>query len=158
MRYLNFSLLAVLFFACTPKPITLDNGPVGVGSDATFIIGYTGGWGGGAAYKLEDGQLFESVKERGIGEAEDIVATEYKPLKSATGLAALRQLASEYSAATFAEVEPKFDCPEMAYDGTCPYLIVVENGTTKAWTKSKEDTDAAFVAYMEQVREALTKM
>lgn len=158
MRQLLFALLTVFFFACTPKPTTMDNGPVGATSDATFIIGYTGGWGGGAAYKLEDGQLFESVLERGIGEAEDIVATEYKPLKSATGLAALRQLAGEYSAATFAEVSPKFDCPEMAYDGVCPYLIVVENGATKAWTKSKDDTDAAFIAYMEQVQEALTKM
>ncbi len=125
---------------------------------ATFLIGYTGGWGGGPAYKLENGALFESVAQRGLGDAEAIVATKFKSYISTTGLAALTELAQGYSRKTMANVPPKFDCKEAAYDGVCPYFIVVENGEAKAWTKSEGDKDPAFVAFMEEVGEALTKM
>lgn len=127
--------------------------------DATFIIGYTGGWGGGAAYKLEDGKLYTSVEQRGLGGADAIVKTAFQPLDSSTGLAAMTDLAKRYSAKIFAQVAPKFDCKEQAHDGVCPYFIVVkDNNSSSAWTRSEVDKDPAFVAYMNDVEEALTKM
>lgn len=132
--------------------------PVAIVPDATFIIGYTGGWGGGAAYKLEDGKLYTSVEQRGLGGADAIVKTMYQPLDSSTGLAAMTDLAKRYSAKTFSQIPPKFDCKEQAHDGVCPYFIVVKGDTNSAWTRSEIDKDPAFVAYMNDVQEALTKM
>jgi len=126
--------------------------------DTTFIIGYTGGWGGGAAYKLEDGQLYESVEQRGLGGADAIVKAEFQSLDSPSGLAAMTDLAKRYSPKTFTQVAPKFDCREQAHDGVCPYIIVVKDNNSSAWTRSEVDKDPAFVAYMEGVQEALTKM
>jgi hypothetical protein len=157
MKPILLSLFACLLFTCS-KPVTMGKQPTALASQTTYIIGYTGGWGGGAAYKLESGKLYESVKERGIGNAEAIVATEYKQLKSATGLAAMNQLAAEYSPVVFAGVDPKFNCPEMAHDGVCPYFIIVENGTTRAWTRSENDAETTFVSFMNEVEEALTEM
>lgn len=157
MKPILLSLFTLLFFTCS-KPVTMGKQPTAVTSNVTYLIGYTGGWGGGAAYKLEDGKLYESVKERGIGDAEAIVATAFKPLKSASGLAAMNKLATTYSPVVFTGVGPKFDCPEMAHDGVCPYFIVVENGVAKAWTRSENDKTAAFLTFMNEVEEALTKM
>ena len=132
--------------------------PSALASEATYIIGYTGGWGGGAAYKLESGKLYQSVKERGIGDAEAIVATAFKPLKSASGLEAMNGLAAAYKPALFSAVAPKFNCPEMAHDGVCPYFIIVENDVARAWTRSENDAETTFVSFMDEVEEALTKM
>lgn len=157
MKYLFSLLLLAAFFSCA-RPNPMGRQPVAILPDATFIIGYTGGWGGGAAYKLEDGQLYESVEQRGLGGADDIVVAAFKPLDSSTGLQAMTELAKRYSAEKFEEVPPKFDCREQAYDGVCPYLIVVEGTMHTAWTKSEVDKDPDFVAYMNDVEEALTKM
>jgi hypothetical protein len=126
--------------------------------DATFIIGYTGGWGGGAAYKLEDGKLYTSVEQRGLGGADAIVKAEFQPMDSPTGLAAMTDLAKRYSPKTFTQVAPKFDCREQAHDGVCPYFIVTKDDNSSAWTRSEVDKDPGFVAYMNDVQEALTKM
>jgi len=40
-------------------------------------------------------------QERGIGDAEAIVATDYKPLKSTSGLAAMNKLATTYAPVVF---------------------------------------------------------
>ena len=156
MKPIILSLLSILFFACSMP--TVDKESTTMTSDVAYLVGYTGGWGGGSAYKLEEGKLYKSVMERGIGDADAIVATDYKPLKSATGLEAMKNLAAAYSPIAFAGVDPKFDCPEMAYDGVCPYFIIVENGVARAWTRSKDDAGPAFVAFMKEVEEALTKM
>lgn len=132
--------------------------PVAIVPDATFIIGYTGGWGGGAAYKLEDGKLYTSVEQRGLGGADAIVKTVFQPLDSPSGLAAMTDLAKRYGPKIFSQVSPKFDCKEQAHDGVCPYIIVVKNGSNSAWTRSEVDKDPAFVAYMADVQEALTEM
>jgi len=125
----------------------------------TIYIGYTGGWGGGQAFKLEGGELFESVKERALGGPAEITGEQaYRPLKSATGQAAMRALADRYTPNIFAGVAPKFDCPEAAYDGVCPYFIIIENGEPQAWTRSKDDKNAEFLRFMNEVEEALTKV
>jgi hypothetical protein len=157
MKPVFLSLFAILFFACS-KPVTMGKTPIAIVPDATFLIGYTGGWGGGAAYKLEDGKLYQSVQARGIGDADAIVATAFKPLKSTTGLSAMNELATNYAPALFAQIPPKFNCPEMAHDGVCPYFIVIENGVAKAWTRSDVDKEPTFVTFMNKVEEALTKM
>ena len=157
MKPVLLSALFLFLFACS-KPVTMGKEPAAPTPDVTYLIGYTGGWGGGAAYKLEGGKLYESVKERGLGETNSIVAAEFKPLRSASGLAAMEQLATDYSPDVFSGVDPKFNCPEMAYDGVCPYFIMVEDGEARAWTRSKEDSAPAFVAFMNKVEEALTKM
>lgn len=149
--------LMLLLFSCS-QPKTMGREPVAIVPDATFIIGYTGGWGGGAAYKLEDGKLYTSVEQRGLGGADAIVKAEFQPLDSSTGLTALTDLAKRYSSKIFAQVAPKFDCKEQAHDGVCPYLIVVKGNNSSAWTKSEADKDPAFIAYMAEVQEALTKM
>ncbi len=157
MKIITSFLLAFALLTCA-QPTTQGRQPVAGVPEATFLIGYTGGWGGGPAYKLAGGTLFQSVEQRGLGGADAIVNTTFKPFDSATGLRALRDLARQYSAQTFANVPPKFDCQEMAYDGVCPYFIVVQDGQVKAWTKSEVDKDPTFLAFMESVGEALTKM
>ncbi|TXF87128.1 hypothetical protein FUA23_18725 [Neolewinella aurantiaca] len=157
MKSILFALLAVLLCTCS-RPVTMGNQPKATAPETTYIIGYTGGWGGGSAYKLEAGKLYESVKERGLGNAEEIAGGEFKPFRSATGLAAMNELKTNYAPAIFAQIAPKFNCPEMAYDGVCPYFIIVENGDISAWTRSEDDSAPAFVAFMNEVEEALTKM
>ncbi|MFK8161404.1 MAG: hypothetical protein AB8H12_02990 [Lewinella sp.] len=157
MKILAPLFLLFVLFACA-SPNTMGKQPVAIQPNATFIIGYTGGWGGGAAYKLEDGQLYTSVEKRGLGGPDAIAGVAFQPLDSSTGLAAMRDLAKRYSPKTFTEVAPKFDCREQAHDGVCPYIIVVKDDTSNAWTMSEVDKDPAFVAYMKDVQEALTKM
>lgn len=157
MKHFAALFLAFVLFSCS-QPKTMGRQPIAMVPDATFLIGYTGGWGGGPAYKLEDGKLFESEEKRGLGNADAIVGTKFQPLDSATGLQAMTELAKQYKAKTFVNVPEKFDCAEMAYDGVCPYFIVVKNGKAQAWTKSEADKDPSFLAFMEQVGEALTKM
>jgi len=159
MRNLLFLLLAVCLCACTPKPAALTNAS-NSDSKTTYLIGYTGGWGGGPAYKLEDGKLYESIDQHNPGNAEATVnGNTFKVLKSASGLQAMQRLADDFEESIVSEVAPGFKCPEMAYDGVCPYFILVKDGNIRSWTLSEKGTySAAFKSFMEDVGEALTKM
>lgn len=159
MRNLLFLLLAVCLCACTPKPTALTNASK-TDSTTTYLIGYTGGWGGGPAYKLEDGRLYESVDQHNPGNAEATVnGNTFKALKSASGLQAMQRLADDFEESIVSEVPPGFKCPEMAYDGVCPYFIVVKDGHIRGWTLSEKGTySTAFKSFLEEVGEALTEM
>jgi hypothetical protein len=159
MRYLLFTFLAFTLCACTPKPATMGKAS-GPADNASYLIGYTGGWGGGPAYKLEGGKLYESVDKHNPGNAEATVNDNtFEVLKSAAGLQAMIDLADDFDEDIVTDVPPGFDCPEMAYDGVCPYFIIVKDGKVRGWTMSEKGSYSIdFVDFMESVGEALTKM
>ncbi len=159
MKYLLFTFLTFTLCTCAPKPTAMGNISAPAGNTA-YLIGYTGGWGGGPAYKLEVGQLYESADKHNPGNAEATVNDNtFEILKSASGLKALTDLAQDFDEDIVTGVPPVFDCAEAAYDGVCPYFIVVENGNVRGWTLSEKSIyPADFKAFMEQVGEALTKM
>ncbi len=159
MRNLLFLLLVMCLCSCTPKPATLNTSSPQDG-EITYLIGYTGGWGGGPAYKLENGKLYESVDQHNPGNADATVnGNTFKALKSATGLQAMRELASGFEESIVDGVAPGFECPEMAYDGVCPYFIIVKDNTIRGWTLSEKGTYSdAFKSFMEEVGEALTEI
>ena len=160
MKYLLFSLLAFTLCACTPKPTTMGKVSSPTDDDTAYLIGYTGGWGGGPAYKLEGGQLYESVDKHNPGNPDATVNDNtFEVLKSATGLQALTDLAGDFDEDLVTGVPPVFTCPEAAHDGVCTYFIVVENGNVRGWTLGENSIyPADFKDFMEQVGEALTKM
>ncbi|MEM1357713.1 MAG: hypothetical protein AAGF89_05920 [Bacteroidota bacterium] len=155
MKYLFLFLLSIALFACD-KEEEVKKELLPEASD-TFIIGHTGGWGGGPAYKLEDGQLFRSVKDRFLGEPADIVDDlEYALVADADDLISVSDLVADFPAATFDGQPTKFSCPEAAYDGMCPYLIVVEKSNTfKVWTLSEQDDASPTDDYLERVSNLL---
>lgn len=160
MKHLLYSLLAFALCACTPKPSTMGKVSSPMDDDTAYLIGYTGGWGGGPAYKLEGGVLYESVSKHNPGNAEATVSDNtFEVLKSATGLQALTDLAEDFDEDIVTGAPPAFDCPEMAHDGVCPYFIIVENGNVRGWTLSENSIyPVNFKDFMEQVGEALTKI
>lgn len=159
MRNLLFLLLAISLCACAPKPATLTTAPT-PDSVTNYLIGYTGGWGGGPAYKLADGKLYESVDQHNPGTPEATVnGNTFKVLKSATGLQAVKELAEKFNNPLVSGIQSGFTCPEAAYDGVCPYFIIVEGDFIRGWTLSEKGTySPAFKSFMEDVGEALTKM
>ena len=155
MKYVFCLLLLAFCFSCE-KSKNVVNLP---GDDIhTYIIGYTGGWGGGPAYKLEEGQLYRSVEDRSLGTPENILnSVAFNRLDDQGKLQAMTATMAEFPSAVFNNVAPKFDCAETAYDGICPYLIVVtEKGDSKAWTRSEFDAPSAFTEYMDELIDLLT--
>lgn len=150
MKYAFCFLLLAFCFSCDKNDPVVESTSDDI---QAYIVGYTGGWGGGPAYKLEAGQLFRSVANRNLGGPDMIVNdTEFRLLEDDEKLQAMTGLMSEYPATTFEAVTPKFNCEEQAWDGTCPYLIVVtENGGSKGWTGSEFDDSSAFIDYMDEV-------
>jgi len=150
MKYVFCLLLFAFCFSCEKSEQTSDD-------IQTYLIGYTGGWGGGPAFKLEDGQLFRSAADRNVGDPDNILnAVEFSLLEEPEDLQAMTALMADYPATVFEGIAPKFDCQEQAWDGTCPYLIVVtEKGESKAWTASEFDDPSAFTDYLEQVNQLL---
>jgi hypothetical protein len=44
----------------------------------------------------------------------------------------------------------------MAWDGVCPYLIILtETGGSKAWTRSESDEATPFSSYLDEIAELL---
>lgn len=160
MKFLLYTLLSITFCACTPKPTTMGSATIPPDDGTAYLIGYTGGWGGGPAYKLEGGQLYESVDKHNPGNPEATVNDNvFEPLKSATGLQALMDLAGDFDEDIITGVPTTFTCPEAAHDGVCPYFIIVENGNVRGWTLSENSIyPADFKDFLEDVGEALTKM
>ena len=157
MRYLLFLPLCLLYCA---SPQTASQPPaVPAATTPTLIIGYTGGWGGGPAYKIENGQLYKSTKARALGMPADIVTTEFAPYEGAGG-DALRKLAADYSPERVADGSAGFDCPEAASDRTCPYVIIVEKAKSQAYTRSIQNsaTGAKFNAWMKRVVSVLDEL
>jgi len=154
MKYVFCLLLFAFCFSCEKSEPIVEKTAVGI---ETYIIGYTGGWGGGPAFKLENGQLFRSAADRNVGVPDNILNTvEFSLLEEPEDLQAMTALMADYPATVFEGVTPKFDCQEQAWDGTCPYLIVVnEKGDSKAWTASEFDDPSAFIDYMEEVNRLL---
>lgn len=153
MKYVFCLLLLAFCFSCEKSDgiaKTSDN-------INSYIIGYTGGWGGGPAYKLEAGQLFRSVADRSLGSPDQIVNdTEFSRLDDPAKLQDMASLMAEFPTTVFNGVAPKFDCTETAWDGTCPYLIIVtEKGDSKAWTRSEFDDDAPFTDYLDELNDLL---
>lgn len=159
MRQLLFLLLAIGLCNCTPKPTALSTS-AHTENTTSYLIGYTGGWGGGPAYKLENGKLYESLNQHNPGNADATVNDNtFKTLKSATGLQAMQRLAEDFKENVMSEVPPGFQCPEMAYDGVCPYFIIVKDGNIRGWTLSEKGTyPDSFKTFMEEVGEALTEI
>lgn len=155
MKYVFLFLLSIALFACD-KEETVVKEQLPEASN-TFIIGYTGGWGGGPAYKLEGDQLFRSVEDRFLGEPADIVNDlEYTLVTDVDDLSSVSDLVADFPAATFDGQPTKFSCPEAAYDGMCPYLIVVEKSNAfKVWTLSEHDDASPTDDYLERVNNLL---
>ena len=160
MRYFPL-LLPLLFFACSaPTPAGRAPGaapePAPAAAVPSLIVGYTGGWGGGPAYRITDGDVFKSTKPRALGMPQDIVATDYAPY-TGPGQAELRALAAAYDAGAFAGAPTGFGCPEAARDATCPYFLVVTDGTARPYVYSQEVPagDAAFADWMKRVKDVL---
>lgn len=155
MKYFFLLLIAIALFTCEKKNVDKKE----LAGQDTFFIGYTGGWGGGPAYKLEDGQLFRSVEDNFLGEPADIInAVTYAPVTDTEKLQMVSSLADDFPASNFAGISSKFDCPEQAYDGTCPYLIQVKsNNDFSFWTLSELDEEAApdFTDYLGRVSNVL---
>ncbi len=127
----------------------------------TFIIGYTGGWGGGPAFKLEDGQLFRSEADRNLGDPSQIINAAYLPVTESEDQIIVVDLISGFAEDAFTNVNPKFDCAEQAYDGACAYLIQVKgNEEIQFWTLSEFDTEinVDFADYMGRVSSALDQL
>ena len=154
MKYVFYLLLFTFCFSCEKSDPVVENI-----SDETqaYIIGDMGGWGGGPAYKLEGGQLFRSVENRNLGGPDMIVNdAEFRLLEDPENLQAMTTTMANYPTAVFEGVAPKFDCQEQAWDGTCPYLIVVtEKGKSKGWTASEFDDPSPFIDYMGEVNQLL---
>ena len=163
MRYLLLCLLPLCYLNCSSPTMAGRTPAVPTAPTAadlpTIIIGYTGGWGGGPAYKVENGKVYKSTKARALGMPADILATDYATYSGA-GTNALRQLAADFQPTTMAAFNPSFDCPEAASDRTCPYFIVVDNGQATAWTKSQQSgsNGPAFNGWMERVVAALGRL
>jgi len=160
MRYLLFTLLSFALCSCAPKPATMGKVPAPAASGTEYLIGYTGGWGGGPAYKLAGGKLYESVDKHNPGNSEATVNDNtFEILKSASGLQALTDLANDFDEDIVTGIPPTFGCPEAAHDGVCPYFIIVENGNVRGWTLGESIRyPVDFKEFMEEVGEALTKM
>lgn len=153
MKY-AFLFLIALCFSCEKSEPTAKSAT----NDITaYLIGYTGGWGGGPAFKLEGNQLFRSVAERNVGNPEALVNDpDFRLLDNPEDLQAMTALMANYPATVFEGVAPKFDCQEQAWDGTCPYLIIVTGqGSHRAWTGSEFDDPGAFIDYMNEVDQLL---
>jgi hypothetical protein len=154
MKYVFCLLLFAFCFSCEKS----DPVVAGTSDDIkTYIVGYTGGWGGGPAYKLEAGQLFRSVEDRSLGSPDDILGNvEFRLMEGPDKLQAMTAVMAEYPNDVFNNVTPKFDCAETAYDGVCPYLIVVtEKGESRAWTRSEFDASSTFTDYMDELVDLL---
>lgn len=154
MKYVFCLLLLAFCFSCEKNEPVVEKTADDV---QTYIIGFTGGWGGSAAFKLEAGQLFRSVENRNLGGPDMIVNdAEFRLLEDPAKLQAMTTTMAEFPTTLFEGVTPKFDCDEQAWDGTCPYLIVVnEKGESKAWTGSEFDDPSAFIDYMDEVSQLL---
>lgn len=152
MKYFFLFLLSLALFACEKEEVAKkEQLPE---ANSAFIIGTTGGWGGGPAYKLENGQLFRSVANINLGGPEDIVNdADYQLMTDPDDVALVSDLLADYPEAVFSAQPTKFDCPEEALDGRCPYLIVVnENNSFRAWTRSSSDADSDAATYLDRVR------
>lgn len=154
MKYFFLFLLLFTLASCDKEVVDQKE----LAGPDTFIIGYTGGWGGGPAFKLEDGQLFRSEAERFLGSPDQIVTLPYVPVTDSEDQIIVTDLISDFSEATFTTVDPKFDCREQAYDGACPYLIQVKGKEEILfWTLSEfdEEINPDFAAYMGRIRSVL---
>lgn len=154
MKYAFFLLLLSFCFSCDKSDPVVEKSADNI---QAYIIGYTGGWGGGPAFKLEGGQLFRSAADRNVGDPDNILNNvEFDLLEEPEDLQAMTALMANYPTTVFEGVAPKFDCGEQAWDGTCPYMIVVdEEGESKAWTASEFDDPGAFIDYMDEVNQLL---
>lgn len=154
MKYCFLFLLLFTLASCDKEVADTKE----LAAEDTFIIGYTGGWGGGPAFKLEDGQLFRSEAERFLGGPDQIINIAYVPVTESEEEIIVIDLISGFSEVDFINVDPKFDCREQAYDGTCPYLIQVKgNEEVRFWTLSEfdEEINPEFAAYMGRVSSVL---
>lgn len=158
MKYFFLLLIAIALFTCEKENVEKKN----LAGQDTFFIGYTGGWGGGPAYKLEDGQLFRSVEDNFLGEPADIInAVTYALVTDTEKIQMVSSLAGDFPASDFAGISSKFDCPEQAYDGTCPYLIQVKGKDEFSfWTLSEldEELDPGFTDYLTRVSNVLDQL
>lgn len=154
MKYAFYLLFFAFCFSCDKSDPIVESTTDDI---QTYVIGFTGGWGGSWAYKLEGGQLFRSIEERNHGGPDMILNdVEFRLLEDPAKLQAMTAVMADYPATVFEGVAPKFDCQEQAWDDTCPYLIVVtEKGDSKAWTGSEFNAPGPFIDYMDEVDQLL---
>lgn len=150
MKYLFAFALLISLLACEKNDTlrtveTVEFAP-------TLTIGLTGGWGGGYAFKVVDGQLLRSVPDNFVGSPEDIANTvEFEPFDHSSQ-AALEQLLVEFPVSVFSDVPSKFDCEEEAYDGQCVFVIMKDaDENVRYWTRSEYDDESAVTDYLDQV-------
>lgn len=120
MKYYFALLLLIALFSCEKEEtVRLPEAP----KVTDFIIGATGGWGGGYAFKITDGQLQRSVERTWLGAPEqianDVEFVDYEDEDSVD----FAQLELDFSEAVFADLPFKFDCKEQAWDGQCTYIL-----------------------------------
>lgn len=154
MKYCFAILLFVALFSCEKDeeiiPLTSEL------QVTDFIVGATGGWGGGHAFKIENGQLQRSVPPYFLGSPEQIANEVEFSVYNDDNAEDLEQLEADFPNALFARLPFKFDCEEQAWDGQCVYIIrKLEDGTVQYWTRSEFDEASAVTAYLDRAAEVM---
>ncbi len=153
MKNLFVLLICLIAFSCENEDqIT----PIAQPQAVDFIIGATGGWGGSHAFRIVDGQLQRSVRERFLGDPETIAnETEFTDYTHEDAFQ-LRQLITDFPAEVFEAAPFKFDCEEQAWDGQCTYIIrKLSDGTVQYWTRSEFDQESEVTDFLDRTSEVL---
>ncbi|MEM6771975.1 MAG: hypothetical protein AAF597_15460 [Bacteroidota bacterium] len=149
MKYCFVILLSIALWSCSEEASIL---PVEQPEVTDFIIGTTGGWGGGYAFKLEDGQLQRSVEANWLGSPEEIAGETAFEDFTDEDAELLEPLIASFPEDSFAETPIKFDCPEQAFDGQCAYVIRrLSDASVQYWTRSEQDENSAVTDYLDRV-------
>ncbi|MCP9236667.1 hypothetical protein [Lewinella sp. JB7] len=125
-----------------------------------FIVGNVGGWGGGHALKLEDGSLYVSRERAGVElDPEALVGGEWDAYGDAEDLREIQALYADLPGGRFLPENERSVCEASYVDGTCPFVVLVdEDGRAGGWTSEPGITAAPEEDYMDRVARVVNEV
>ncbi len=150
LRIIACFLSLVLVLSCEKE----DAQPLPSASDDYFVVGTSGGWGGGRALKLEDGRLYVSGERAGVElNPESLVAGKWNPYGDTTDLRAIQDLRTDLPQGRFLPDNQRTICEASYADGACPFVVLYDReGGARGWTAEPGITAGPTEDYMDRVQ------